>query len=86
MASASEIPLQIKDYHYLRRLFTFLQRNKDLYHIRLFIPGEQLYSNEEQNIFNLDTMRGEKWYRALKNNSGKRDGGAGMSEEQIQGL
>ncbi|GFZ90429.1 histidine kinase [Paenibacillus marchantiophytorum] len=64
-----EIPHQINDYTYLSRLFTYLQRNADVFHIRLFIPDNLMYSGDGQNFFSLETAYDKKWYEDLLNKS-----------------
>ena len=67
MTKSYEIPQQMKDYNYLKKTLINLQRNKDIFHIRLFIPDDLAYSGDLQNIFNLNSINREKWYDELKN-------------------
>jgi len=66
-----EIPNQIHDYTYLSRFFSYLQRNTDKFHIRLFIPDHLVYSGDNQNFFSLNVAHDKEWYEVLINGSSK---------------
>jgi len=54
----------------LSRFFTNLSKNADIYRIRLYVPDGLIYSNENVNFFNINSIVDLEWYRVLKSFKG----------------
>ncbi|HEY0827743.1 MAG TPA: sensor histidine kinase [Bacilli bacterium] len=60
-----DINKQIFDYNKLQGFLFNLERNNDLYHIRLYFDNEAIYTHEKLNIFTLDEIKPTSWYKEL---------------------
>lgn len=69
MSKTYELSQQIKDFNNLKIAFLNLQRNKDIFRVRLFIPGDLVFTGDKQNFFSLGMVNEEKWYKEIKKSS-----------------
>jgi two-component system, sensor histidine kinase YesM len=65
------VPDQLEDADQLTSLFTNLQNSTGVYRIRMYLRSGLIYSDEKQNIFNMDTIQDEAWYKDTINSDGK---------------
>lgn len=47
---------QIMDYGLMKKFFTTLEENFNIFRIRLYLNSERLYTNEDTNIFNMEKL------------------------------
>lgn len=69
MAKPYELPQQMLDFNNLKKSLVNLQRNKDIFRVRIFIPSDLMFSGDKENFFSIDTVKEENWYNELKNSS-----------------
>jgi two-component system sensor histidine kinase YesM len=66
-AAAGELSISevYEDYKSLTEIITNLEKNRNIYRIRLFVPGNPLYATENRNIFPSNKEDAQKLYEEL---------------------
>jgi two-component system, sensor histidine kinase YesM len=64
------VPDQLKDANQLTSLFTNLQNSTGVYRIRMYLRPGLIYSDENQNIFDIDTIQNTTWYKNMMTGNG----------------
>jgi Predicted signal transduction protein with a C-terminal ATPase domain len=59
---------QLEDSTKISSFFSSLQKNYEIYRIRLYVKADLIYSEENYNFFNALTILNSKWYTDLSNN------------------
>ncbi|TBL76606.1 cache domain-containing sensor histidine kinase [Paenibacillus thalictri] len=54
----------------LRHMADNAESNSSVFRVRLFVEGTKLFSNEKINLFNWDTIKGDRWYPEVLNAGG----------------
>ncbi|GGD88928.1 cache domain-containing sensor histidine kinase [Paenibacillus nasutitermitis] len=60
---------QLRDYQNLELFLNNLERNKELYHIRLYFNNEAIYTDERINLFSMESIKKEAWFKDLNHSS-----------------
>ena len=63
------IPQQLRDLQDFSQFFSNIQKNQDIYQIRLYVSDSLIYAEQRTNFFNLKDAEGQVWYKKLQ--SGK---------------
>lgn len=62
--------LQMESMNSLLTFLTSLQDETNVVRVRLYVPNELIYANDNRNIFNINSLQNAEWYDIL-NKSGK---------------
>ncbi|MEK3719883.1 cache domain-containing sensor histidine kinase [Paenibacillus sp. FSL H8-0034] len=71
-AAAQELSISevYEDYKSLTEIITNLEKNRNIFRIRLFVPGNPLYATENRNIFPINAVDAEKLNKELLSQPG----------------
>lgn len=60
---------QLKNVDLLEQSFAHFKHISDIYNMRLYIKNEAIYAQQNREIFNLNTISEEKWYKGMIENN-----------------